>query len=502
VQDRKRKLGLRSGGALLVVTAAAAVLALAFAGSGAAGTPGGQACQTGASNSQVAGGGATLQTRAQVAWIQGYTADVCGFVSGGPAFTISPINSFVTYNSINDNSQTINPINGSGSGNTLTSCRMVPFSGSDTPYSNSNLTNLDGNPGAQGGGNVWWPTPATHCSGGSPNINTYLNPFYGSAGNYPTLGTDAASGDQPANVMSFPVTGTAVAVGVYFGASPPAGCPTTPQLTKQNISDLFGGIDTNWSQVFGAGCSVPVTRVVRSDNSGTSQNFKNYLKAINPSGLLCDGVKTWTAVAVDNTPNWPTGGSCSPLTQGHISGNPGVLDTCAGVNGQPQVAGSICYADLPDFESSTYQNVANFDTAELQAGASGAFVDPLIGHHANCDFNVITTPGPDQNGAVGLDPGDTWATDNAGGVHQNVWNKGNGWPACATTFDLVYSGLSQISTAATQPNRALSDNQRRGLYSYMLYVLNEGQALTPAIFYQSLPQGLLNLEISGFKANY
>jgi hypothetical protein len=43
---------------------------------------------------------------------------------------------------------------------------------------------------------------------------------------------------------------------------------------------------------------------------------------------------------------------------------------------------------------------------------------------------------------------------------------------------------------------------RRGLYSYILYVLNEGQALTPGIFYQSLPQGLLNLEISGFKANY
>jgi ABC-type phosphate transport system substrate-binding protein len=488
------------------MTAAAAVLALVFAGSGAAGTPGGQACQTGASNSQVAGGGATLQTRAQVAWIQGYTADVCGYVSGGPAFTNSPINSFVLYNGINDNSQTINGINGSGAGNALESCRAVPFSGTDTPYSNSNLANLNGNPGAQGGSNTWYPGTATECHGvvsaGQPDLNTWLNPFYGTTGNYPFLGTSAATADQNANVMSFPVTGTAVAVGVYFGASPPAGCPTTPQLTKQNISDLFGGIDTNWSQVFGAGCSVPVTRVVRSDGSGTSQNFKNYLKALFPSTPLCDGTSTWTTVASTNTNNWPTGGTCSPLTPGHISGNPGVLDTCAGVNGQPQVAGSICYADLPDFESSTYQNVANFDTAELQAGAGGAFVDPLIGHHANCDFNVITTPGPDQNGAVGLDPGDTWATDNAGGVHENVWNRGAGWPACATTFDLAYVGTSQISSSATQPNRQLSDNQRRGLYSYMLYVLNEGQALTPSIYYQSLPQGLLNLEISGFKANY
>ena len=491
---------------LLVVAAAASVLALVFAGSGAAAVPAGQACQTGASTSQIAGGGATLQTRAQVAWIQGYTADVCGFVSGGPSFTISPINSFVTYNSVNDNSQTINPINGSGAGNTLTSCRMVPFSGTDTPYSNANLTNLDGNPGAQGGGNVWWtPGPATHCAGGSPNFNTYLDPFYGTAGNYPTLGTDAASGDQPANVMSFPVSGTAVAVGVYFGASPPAACPSTPQLTKAQISDLFGGFDTSWNQVF-PGCNIAVRRDVRLDGSGTSQNFKNYLKAIFPLSsqgtTLCDGSSTWTSVATTNTNNWPVGGSCSTLITGHVNGNVGVLDDCAGVNGEAAVPGTICYADLPDFESSTYQNVAGFETAELQAGAGGAFVDPLIGHHANCDFNTITTPGPDQNGAVGLDPGDTWATDNAGGVHENVWNRGTGWPACATTFDLVYSGLSQASGAASQPNRALTDNMRRGLYSYILYILNEGQALTPGIFYQSLPQGLLNLEISGFKANY
>jgi len=166
------------------------------------------------------------------------------------------------------------------------------------------------------------------------------------------------------------------------------------------------------------------------------------------------------------------------------------------------VPGSICYADLPDFESATYQGVSGFDTAQLPNGANGAFVSPFVGHHANCDFSVITTPGPSSDGAVGLASGDSWATDNAAGVHENVWNKGTGWPACATTFDLVYAGTSQAAGAATQPNRQLNDNMRRTLYSYILYVLNEGQGLTPSLFYQSLPAGLLQLEVTGFKANY
>jgi ABC-type phosphate transport system substrate-binding protein len=502
VQDRKRKLGVRSGGVLLLVVAAASVLALAFAGSAGAGIPLGQSCN---SDGQIAGGGATLQTRAQVAWIQGYTNDFCGFVSGGPAFVNSPANSMVIYNGINDNSQSINSINGSGAGLNLISCRAVPFAGTDTPYNNANLTALDANPGGElGTPPAWYPGTPAHCSGSTtPGLETWLNPFYGTTGNYPNFAASAATADQNTNIMSFPVTGTAVAIGVYFAGT--AGCPTTPQISKTQISDLFGGKDTNWSQLGGAfaGCNLAVTRVVRSDGSGTTQNFKNYLKAINPNGPLCDPTATWTTVATTNTNNWPNTAGCSTLTPGHSSGNPGVLDTCAGVNGQPQVPGSICYADLPDFEGATYQGVSGFDSAELQNGANGAFVDPLIGHHANCDFSVITTPGPSSDGAVGLAAGDTWSTNNGSGVHQNVWNQGTGWPACATTFDMVYTGTSTASgTTAGNPIQSLTNDARRSLYSYELYVLNEGQTLTPAILYQSLPQGLLNLEITGFKANY
>src|SRR5262249_19268181 len=223
--DRKRKLGARSGGALLLAAAAASVLALVFAGSGSAGTPAGVGCAT---DGKINGQGATLQVAAQQIWIQGYTSDVCGNVAGGG------FNTEVTYDGTNllqDPPQTLSTPNGSGAGRTLTSCRAVPFGGSDTPYDTATLGQLNGTPGLVGG-STWYPGTATECPNGS--VPGWTNPFYGTVGAYPFLGTSAATGDQTANLMSFPVTGTAVAVGAYFAGT--AGCPTQPQITGLQLS--------------------------------------------------------------------------------------------------------------------------------------------------------------------------------------------------------------------------------------------------------------------------
>jgi ABC-type phosphate transport system substrate-binding protein len=519
VQDRKRKLGMRSGGALLLAVTAASALALVFAGSGAAGVPAGQACNL---DGQIDGGGATLQVAAQQIWIQGYTSDICGNVGSGSTFSNGVTNNTaVDYNLTNtlmSPPQTLGSPNGSGAGRNLASCRAAPFGGSDTPYDEATLTQLNGNPGATDG-NTWYPGTPTECSGpsGSNALSLFTNPFYGTQGNYPFIGGSQALGDQPANLMSFPVTGTAVAVGVYFGVAgtDSHGCPANPQITGAQLSGLFDGQTTNWTQLGGAfancfsGASgstpLPVARFVRSDSSGTTQNFKNYLAAVDPSTVpacATANAQNWTFLAqnAQNT-NWPTGVSCSPLTVGHISGNLGVLDNCTGSASQPKVIGAICYADLPDFENTTYQAVAGFDTAQLPAAVGGAFVKPFSGHRANCDYSGVATPGSSNDGAVGLVNSDNWGLDNSPS-HANVANIGTGWPACAMTWDLVYSGLSQTSSAASQPNRQLNDDMRRTLYSYMLYILGPGQTLPTSDYYQSLPQGLLNSEIAGFKANY
>ena len=49
----------------------------------------------------------------------------------------------------------------------------------------------------------------------------------------------------------------------------------------------------------------------------------------------------------------------------------------------------------------------------------------------------------------------------------------------------------------------LTADQRRTLYSYMLYILSSaGQAKLTTKFYQSLPQALLDTMRSGFTSNY
>jgi ABC-type phosphate transport system substrate-binding protein len=519
VQDRKRKFGVRSGGALLVAAAAAVTLALAFSGGAAAGVPAGQSCN---SDGQVNGGGATLQVAAQQIWIQGYTSDICGNVGPGTLFSNGVTNNTaVTYNKTNtlqDPPQTLDTPNGSGAGRQGVSCRAWAFGGSDTPYDIATLAQLNSTPGNVDG-NTWFPGTATECPTNGSNLwATYTNPFYGSAGAYPFIGASAALSDQTANIMSYPVTGTAVAVGVMFGVAgtDSHGCPANPQITGLQLSGLMSGQTTNWTQLGGAFAScfsgssgstpLPVTRVVRSDSSGTTQNFKNYLAAVDPSGT-CSTATTnaspWSTLVLNaNNTKWPTGGSCSTLVTGHISGNLGVLDNCTGSNGQTKVIGAICYADLPDFENLAYQGVAGFDTAQLPAAVGGAFVKPFQSHRANCDFSGVATPGGSNDGAVGLNASDNWALDQASNNHANVANIGTGWPACAMTWDLTYVGTSQTASAATQPNRQLNDDMRRTLYSYTLYILSSGQLLPTTDYYQSLPSGLLNSEIAGFKANY
>jgi ABC-type phosphate transport system substrate-binding protein len=517
------------------VVAAASVLALVFAGSGAAGVPAGQACNT---DGQVNGGGATLQVAAQQIWIQGYTNDICGTVGPGGPLAANPgvtDNTAVFYNGTNtlqNPPQTLMTPNGSGAGRQGLSCRAWLYGGSDTPYDEATLTQLDGNPGKADGG-LWYGDAGgpAECPDNSTNhwsSQPYQNPFYGGPGDtYPFIGASQAASDQPATMMSFPVTGTAVAIGAYFGVSgtDSHGCPAAPTITNAQMSSLFNGTFTNWPQLGGAftncfsgpsgSTPLPITRVVRQDSSGTTQNFKNYLQAIDPSTVpACatgTGAASWTTLfSNSNNTVWPGqgGGTCSPIQRGtdatNLQGNLGVLDFCAGgQNGAAKIVGAVCYADLPDFENPFYQAVTGFDTVKLPNPSTGLFVNPFNGSRARCDYSGVATPGGTNDGAVGLSPGDNWGIDNSPS-HADLGNQGNGWPICAMTWDLVYSGTSQDPSVATNPfrNPAVNNDMRRTLYSYMLYILGAGQQDPTSDFYQSLPQGLLNSEIAGFQAHY
>ena len=459
--------------AAMAVTGAGLLALLPAVGSAAAPATGIN-CQA---DGKINGRGATFQAAAQSVFANGFQADVCGPVAGGAAG-----NNMVIYNYPGIGT-------GSGQGQRAAICRTDAFAGSDVPYDTATLGLFNGAPGTLGalGGNC---VPAV-----TPPYAPNVAPFPNAA-------------DVAANIMSFPVAGSSEVIGVNLQAANCGGTkPAAIQLTGAMVSDLLQGDVANWNDVrlragginaALANCNTPVRRVVRSDRSGTTQIFKNYLKNVDPASQpTCVAAPpdfTWTTLALDlNNTTWPTGGTCVPLVT--ANGNAGVVAACADSVANP---GAVCYGDLADMSAAAG---APLIKSSLRNATNTAFVAANVGTRANCNFGTVTTPGGGATGAVGLDPADTWAFDNALGNRADVTFQGSGYPLCGLTFGLVFTGLSD----GTLPNAVsqLNANQRRTLYSYFTYILSSaGQDRLTTNRYQSLSSGLVNTLRTGFQANF
>src|SRR5262249_49328164 len=150
-------------------------------------------------------------------------------------------------------------------GRAAASCRTDAFAGVDGPYLRAELTQLKGAPGLYG------------CN----SVSGATSPYQPTPGPYPD------SSDVAGNVMTFPVAGTSVAVGVNLHASACGGPPPgSLQFTTSMIPRLLSGDIKNWNnpdlRAGGvnpelAGCNRAVVRVVRLDSSPTTAALKNYL---------------------------------------------------------------------------------------------------------------------------------------------------------------------------------------------------------------------------------
>jgi ABC-type phosphate transport system substrate-binding protein len=295
--------------------------------------------------------------------------------------------------------------------------------------------------------------------------------------------------------MSFPVAGGAVAVGVNLpagscGADTP---PATISLTSSNASLLFGGVIQTWndSRLLAdnpglTNCSVAVTRFARSDGSGTTTIFKNYLNHADGATALCDAT-TWAGRTGQNGSNFPSGAGCSSVT--YVSGNPAVVDATAGT------AGGLGYGDLSDWRTRQPSVVLS----GLRNSDNSAFVSPLSAQGSNCSFAGSLLPAGSDNGAVSM-VGNAWASD-ATPNRSDVTYLGTGYPACGFTFALVRPGLS--AGAGTGAVARLTSNQRRTLYSYFLYELSPAaQTALANNYYAPVPSSFLASIRRGFVANF
>ena len=210
---------------------------------------------------------------------------------------------------------------------------------------------------------------------------------------------------------------------------------TNLKLDPTVIAEIFSGKITTWNNSAIAAInpgvhlpSEPITLAVRSDSSGTTQNFSLFLETAAGSA--------WT-LGSSSTIKWPAAAHAG-------AGNGGVAQI---VKSTP---GAIGYVDYADAKASglTYASVKNKDgnyvapsVSAASASAAGVTVKPDLTFHA-------------------------------------VWGSGaQAYPITYQTWVLVYEKQSSSGTA-------------KNLQAYIGYLLGDGQSLLQPLGYAPLPANI------------
>jgi len=207
------------------------------------------------------------------------------------------------------------------------------------------------------------------------------------------------------------------------------------KLDATVLGEIFSGKITTWNNsaitALNPGVSLPstpITIAVRSDSSGTTQNFSLYLEKAAGSA--------WT-LGSNSIIKWPSSARAG-------SGNPGVASI---IKSTP---GAIGYVDYADAKASglTFASIKN---------SSGAYI----------------APSPSAASAAGN--GITVAPDLT--FHAVDSSNASAYPITYQSWVLVY---------ATQPNA----NDAAMLKAYIGYLIGAGQSLLGNLGYAPLPSGL------------
>jgi phosphate transport system substrate-binding protein len=205
------------------------------------------------------------------------------------------------------------------------------------------------------------------------------------------------------------------------------------KLTPAVIAQIFSGKITNWDNsaiaALNPGVKLPsqtITTAVRSDSSGTTQNFTLYLQTAAPTD--------WS-LGSDSTIKWPAAARAG-------AGNGGVAQI---IKSTP---GAIGYVDYTDAKAAGLTSVKNKDgqyvapsVAGASASAAGVTVSPNLTFHA-----------VDGTGATA-------------------------YPITYQSWVLVYE-------------KQASANDANMLKAYIGYLLGDGQQLLPQLDYAPLPASI------------
>jgi phosphate transport system substrate-binding protein len=209
----------------------------------------------------------------------------------------------------------------------------------------------------------------------------------------------------------------------------------TLKLDAPTIADIFQGKITKWNDskiaAQNSGVNLPSTTITiarRSDSSGTTANFSEF---------LVEGAQGVWKLGSDSTIKWPT-------TSRGGNGNGGVAQIVK------TTTGAVGYVDYADAKASglTWASVKNKD---------GNYVAPSTQSATEAANNV--TMKPDLTFSA-------------------IWRSGSGsYPITYQSWDLVYQKQS-------------SSNTTKMLKAYIGYLLGDGQKLLPELGYAPLPSSM------------
>jgi len=207
------------------------------------------------------------------------------------------------------------------------------------------------------------------------------------------------------------------------------------KLDAPTIADIFQAKITKWNDskiaALNPGVKLPSTAITiarRSDSSGTTQNFSEF---------LVEGAPGVWKLGSDSTINWPAN------SQGG-SGNSGVAQIIK------QTAGAVGYVDFADAKASqlTYASVKNKD---------GSYVAPSVTAASEAASNAQ------------LKPDLTFSA---------IWAPGaTSYPITAQSWVLLYQKQS-------------SSNTTKMLKAYVGYLVGDGQKLLAPLGYATLPSNI------------
>ncbi len=285
-----------------------------------------------------------------------------------------------------------NPI-GSGGGIQQITAKTVDFGASDAPLSDKQLANVTGL--------VLFPETL-----GGVAITYNLQPL----------------GIQNSTVLQF--TGDVIA-GIYMG-----------KITKWNDPAI---------QAVNPGVLLPsnqITAVHRSDGSGTTYAFTNYLSVVN---------QTWaSSVGYSTSVTWPVDKAANGVG---AKGNAGVAGTVA------NTPGAIGYVDV------IYAQQKHLGVGKVQ-NAAGNYILPTLQTILYAAANATGTPNP-QDLRLHI--------VNAQGAQS--------YPISTYTYILIYKDMSQ--------NPSLNRDKAKALARFFWWGIHDGQQYAPGLIYVPLPQNVV-----------